>query len=130
MFLAGGIGITPFREHCVPSSKGEAPHRTFFLTRIGAPRMCLSSKSFKRWKRRIRTIRLIASMTEMKKSHQPWHGETGLVNTDMLARYLKDAARPIYYIAGPPAMVKGLHEMLNKAGMKDDDIRAEEIEGY
>jgi hypothetical protein len=26
--------------------------------------------------------------------------------------------------------VKGLHEMLNKAGMNDDDIRAEEFAGY
>jgi ferredoxin-NADP reductase len=48
----------------------------------------------------------------------------------MLARYFKDAASPIYYIAGPPAMVKGLHEMVNKAGMSDDDIRAEEFAGH
>jgi ferredoxin-NADP reductase len=48
----------------------------------------------------------------------------------MLGRYLKDAASPIYYIAGPPAMVQGLHEMLKKAGMNDDDICAEEFAGY
>jgi ferredoxin-NADP reductase len=48
----------------------------------------------------------------------------------MLGRYLRGAASPIYYVAGPPAMVKGLHEMLNKAGMNDDDIRAEEFAGY
>jgi ferredoxin-NADP reductase len=43
---------------------------------------------------------------------------------------LKGAASPIYYIAGPPAMVKGLREMLSKAGMKDGDIHAEEFAGY
>ena len=74
--------------------------------------------------------KLIASMTEMEKSHQSWNGETGLINQEMLGRHLKGAASPIYYIAGPPAMVKGLHEMLNKAGMNDDDIRAEEFAGY
>jgi Na+-transporting NADH:ubiquinone oxidoreductase subunit NqrF len=73
---------------------------------------------------------LIASMTEMEKSRRPWTGETDLIDQEMLGRYLKDAASPIYYIAGPPAMVKDLHEMLNKAGMKDDDIRAEEFAGY
>jgi len=31
----------------------------------------------------------------------------------MLSRYLKDAVSPIYYIAGPPGMVKGLHTMIN-----------------
>src|SRR6185312_10053899 len=44
---------------------------------------------------------LIASMTDMGKSHQPWQGETGLINKEMLARYVKDAVSPIYYIAGP-----------------------------
>ena len=69
-------------------------------------------------------------MTEMEKSHRPWKGETGSINQEMLGRYLKDAASPIYSIAGPPAMVQGLHEMLKKAGMNDDDIRAEEFAGY
>jgi len=53
-----------------------------------------------------------------------------LINKEMLSRHLKDAVSPIYYIAGPPAMVKGLHEMLNKAGTDDDDIRTEEFAGY
>jgi len=38
--------------------------------------------------------------------------------------------RDSYYIAGPPPMVKGLHETLNKAGVDDDDIRTEEFSGY
>lgn len=69
-------------------------------------------------------------MTEMERSHRPWNGETGLINQAMLARHLEDAGSPIYYIAGPPAMVKGLHEMLNKTGVDDDDIRTEEFAGY
>jgi hypothetical protein len=35
----------------------------------------------------------------------------------------------IYYTLAR-AMVKGLHEMLKKAGMNDDDIRAKEFAGY
>ena len=74
--------------------------------------------------------KLIASMTEMEKSHRPWLGETGLINQEMLGRHLKGATSPIYYIAGPPAMVKGLHEMLSKAGIKPSDIHCEEFAGY
>jgi Na+-transporting NADH:ubiquinone oxidoreductase subunit NqrF len=48
----------------------------------------------------------------------------------MIEKYLKGAASPIYYIAGPPAMVKGLHEMLSKTGINEGDIRAEEFAGY
>jgi ferredoxin-NADP reductase len=69
-------------------------------------------------------------MTKMEDSRQVWRGETGLINKEMLARYLQDAVAPIYYIAGPAGMVKGLHTMLNEAGVDDDDIRTEEFVGY
>ena len=75
-------------------------------------------------------FKLIASMTEMQKSHRPWHGETGVISKEMLARHLKDAASPIYYIAGPPGMVKGLHKMINESGVDEGDIRTEEFSGY
>jgi ferredoxin-NADP reductase len=42
----------------------------------------------------------------------------------------KELSGPIYYMAGPPAMVAGLRTMLNKAGVDDDDIRTEEFAGY
>ena len=48
----------------------------------------------------------------------------------MLAKHLTDAVSPVYYIAGPPEMVKGLHTVVNDAGVGDDDIRAEEFAGY
>jgi ferredoxin-NADP reductase len=37
---------------------------------------------------------------------------------------------PIYYIAGPPAMVAALRTMLGTAGVDEDDIRTEEFAGY
>jgi len=69
-------------------------------------------------------------MTEMAKSHRSWHGEVGPIDKEMLERFLKDAVSPIYYVAAPPEMVKGIHTMLNKADIDDDDIRAEEFAGY
>lgn len=36
----------------------------------------------------------------------------------------------IYYVAGPPSMVKGGRTILNDAGIDDDDIRTEEFGGY
>jgi Na+-transporting NADH:ubiquinone oxidoreductase subunit NqrF len=36
----------------------------------------------------------------------------------------------MYYITGPPTMVKAMHVMLNNTGVDDDDIRIEEFAGY
>ena len=68
-------------------------------------------------------------MTAMEKSHRPWKGETGPINKDMLDKCVKGAGGPIYYLAGPPAMVAGLHSMLNLVGIDDDEIRLEEFGG-
>ena len=50
-------------------------------------------------------------MTEMPLSKKTWNGETGRINKEMLSKYLNDLRGPIYYIAGPPAMVSGLRKM-------------------
>jgi Na+-transporting NADH:ubiquinone oxidoreductase subunit NqrF len=48
----------------------------------------------------------------------------------MLGRHLKGAASLTYCIAGPPPMSKGLHAMLSKTGLNDNDIRTEDFSGY
>jgi ferredoxin-NADP reductase len=130
VFLAGGIGITPFRSIVHWAAKDKLMHRIVLFYCNRRPEDAPFLADLQSLERDNPKYKLIASMTEMGKSHQPWTGETGLINQEMLGRHLKNAASPIYYIAGPPAMVKGLQEMLRKAGIKDDDIRAEEFAGY
>ena len=130
VFLAGGIGITPFRSIVHWAAKEKLPQRVFLFYSNRRPEDAPFLVELQSLEKDNPKYKLIASMTEMEKSHQPWNGEIGLINQKMLGRHLKDAASPIYYIAGPPAMVKGLQEMLREARIKDDDIRAEEFAGY
>jgi ferredoxin-NADP reductase len=48
----------------------------------------------------------------------------------MLEKYLKGVASPVYYITGPPEMVKAMHLMLADSEVDDDNIRIEEFAGY
>jgi ferredoxin-NADP reductase len=130
VFLAGGIGITPFRSIVQWAAKETSPHRIVLFYSNRRPEDAAFLAELQSLERDNPKYKLIASMTEMEKSHQPWQGETGLIDQGMLGRHLKGAASPIYYIAGPPAMVKGLHEMLSKAGIKPGDIHCEEFAGY
>jgi ferredoxin-NADP reductase len=130
VFLAGGIGITPFRSIVHWAAKEKLPNRIVLFYSNRRPEDASFLAELQSLERDNPKYKLIASMTEMEKSLRRWSGETGLIDQEMLGRYLTGAVSPIYYIAGPPAMVKGLHQMLNKAGMNDDDIRAEEFAGY
>ena len=69
-------------------------------------------------------------MSEVEKSEPGWPNERGFINREMLLRHMDDLEGPIYYVAGPPAMVAAMREMLTKAGVEEDDIRTEEFGGY
>jgi ferredoxin-NADP reductase len=130
VFLAGGIGITPFRSMLVQAANEKLPHRLFLFYSNRRPEDTPFLEELQALERENPHYTLIPSMSEMATSHRPWNGETGLIDQAMLSRHLSDAVSPIYYVAGPPEMVKGLREMLSKESVDDDDIRAEEFSGY
>ena len=69
-------------------------------------------------------------MTRMAKSHRQWTGETGFIDNKMLAKNISSLHGPIYYVAGPPAMVAAMRQMLIAASVDENDIRTEEFLGY
>ncbi len=130
VFVAGGIGITPFRSILFRAAKEKLPHRILLLYSNRRPEDAPFLDELQAMEKENPNYKLVACMTGMAKSHQPWQGEVGLIDKDTLLKYVKDAVSPIYYLAGPPEMVKGLHAVINEAGVDDDDIRAEDFFGY
>ena len=130
VLLAGGIGITPFRCMIVRAAREKLPHCIFLFFSNRRPEDAPFLEELRAVEKDNPNYKLIATMTEMEKSKQPWHGETGFVSAGMLSKYLKDAQSPVYYIAGPPAMVKAMREILSEQSVDDDDIRTEEFSGY
>jgi ferredoxin-NADP reductase len=130
VLLSGGIGITPFRSIAFGAAKEHLPHRIFLFYSNRRPEDAPFLAELQTLEKENPNYKLIASMTEMEKSQRPWHSETGVIDKEMLARYLKDVTSPVYYIAGPPGMVKGLRMMVNESGVDERDIRTEEFSGY
>ena len=48
----------------------------------------------------------------------------------MVTKHLPSLQGPIFYLAGPPAMVAAMRRMLVEAGVDEDDTRTEEFSGY
>jgi ferredoxin-NADP reductase len=130
VFLAGGIGITPFRSMLVQAAHQHLPHRLFLFYSNRRPEDAPFLDELETLQQANPRYTLIPSMTGMATSHQPWTGEIGLIDQAMLSRHLSNSVAPLYFIAGPPEMVKGLHAMLTKQSVSDRDIHAEEFSGY
>ena len=130
VFLAGGIGITPFRSMLVQAAHQKLPHRLFLFYSNRRPEDAPFLEELQALQKENPRYTLIPSMSGMATSHRPWTGETGLIDQAMLSRHLSGTVSPLYYIAGPPEMVKALHAMLTKQSVNDGDIHAEEFSGY
>jgi ferredoxin-NADP reductase len=130
VFLAGGIGVTPIRSILLWAAKQKLAHRIYLFFSNRRPEDAPFLEELRALQQQNPNYTFVATMTQMETSHREWKGETGYINQDMLAKYVKDTKSPIYYIVGPPGMVKGLQMMLNVAGIDDDDIRTDEFGGY
>jgi ferredoxin-NADP reductase len=130
VFLAGGIGITPFRSILLRAAKERLAHHIFLFFANRRPEDTPFLEELQRLQGVNPYYLFVATMTGMAKSHRVWHGETGHITKAMLEKGLKKAVAPIYYLAGPPEMVAGLYAVLQDMNIKDDDIRKEEFSGY
>jgi ferredoxin-NADP reductase len=133
VFLAGGIGITPFRSILLQVIKERLQYSVFCFFANRRPEDAPFLEELEALRRNLQRpywITIVPTMTQMSQSDHSWDGETGRIDHSMLARHLKFDVSPTYYLAGPPGMVKGLHQMLKTEGVGENDIRTEEFSGY
>jgi ferredoxin-NADP reductase len=130
VFIAGGIGITPFMSMLRQAAEERSTQPLFLAYSNRRPEDAAFLDELQQLERRNRQFHLMATMTDMSKSAREWSGETGIVDAAMLKRCVGNAAAPIYYVVGPPAMVAAMQGTLAGAGIAEDNIRTEEFLGY
>jgi ferredoxin-NADP reductase len=130
VFIAGGIGITPFMSMLRQAAHDRSPQRLFLAYSNRRPEDAAYLDELQELVQRNQQFRLTATMTDMGKSARVWGGETGLVDAASLKRLVGGLPAPIYYIVGPPAMVEAMQGMLGAAGIAEGEVRSEEFYGY
>ncbi|MBI2294478.1 MAG: FAD-dependent oxidoreductase [Betaproteobacteria bacterium] len=129
-FIAGGIGITPFMSMVRQATKDARPQRLSLIYSNRRPEDAAFLAELQGLERQNPDFRLCATMTEMSQSARRWDGEQGVVDAALVRRCVGDIAAPVYYLAGPPAMVDAMQEVLRGAGVAEDDVHSEEFYGY
>lgn len=127
VFLAGGIGITPFRSILRQAAHDRDPRELFLFYgnhRLGRAAFLPELEAMAKLLPRFHLMPLMSS------AEDGWTGAVGHIEPVLLRRHLASLRGPEYYIAGPPEMVGGVRWSLVDAGVDEDDIRAEEFSGY
>ncbi len=128
VFLAGGIGITPVRSIVEYKIEEDLPHKVIVIYSNRNRAETVFLEDFEKWAEEDKNLILAPTLTE---SFDPnWKYNFGRIDLEMIKKYAPDILSPIYYLSGPPDMVTSMWQMLNIAGVTDDNIRIEEFAGY
>lgn len=130
VFIAGGIGITPFRSMLQDAVSRHLPHRITLIYSNRNPEGTAFHEELRRIAESYTNLRYIATMTQPEKSQQPWDGERRYVNADFLRDHIGDVAIPIFYVAGPPGLVTAVSKAVIEAGADAARVNSEAFEGY
>jgi ferredoxin-NADP reductase len=130
VFLAGGIGITPFLSIARQAHKECLKQELYLFYSNRRPEDAAFLEILSTLEKTNPYFRFIGTMTKMSTSENVWRGETGSIDREKLSRYLPSLRGPIYYIAGPPALVVGMRQILAESGVDDDHVQSEDFDGY
>lgn len=130
VFLAGGIGVTPFRSMIVEAAIKKLPHRIYLFYSNRKVKDAAFLEELQNLTKQNKNFYFIPTMTETDGPNQTWSGETGYINETTIKKFVSDTQQAIYYMAGPPSMVAAMHTMLSNFNINDDNIRSESFAGY
>jgi ferredoxin-NADP reductase len=127
VFIAGGIGITVFHSMLHYIADEGLPYR---ITLFYSNRDRESTAFFdevREFEGRIPGLQVVFTMT----AEPGWEGETRRIDADVLRDHLDDELSAYtYLVAGPPDMVNGMVEVLQGAGVPEEQVLAARFAGY
>jgi ferredoxin-NADP reductase/nitrite reductase/ring-hydroxylating ferredoxin subunit len=136
IFLSGGIGVTPFRSMIKYATDRQLPLKiVMFDSNRDQPNILFKSE-FDECLNKNKNLKMIYTITseeEQTSSSRSWKGERGTINKTMLTKYLttSELNNSIFYICGPPGMLKAIHNLLqDELHIPKERIKTEEFTGY
>jgi ferredoxin-NADP reductase len=130
VFLAGGVGITPFRSMVRYSADAGTGHSITLFYSSQTPEETPFLEELQQISGKHRQIAAIITMTRVGEDRSRWSGLTGRVNPEMIKEGCKEWERAAYYIAGPPGMSSALNQTLQGMSIPPEKIRTELFAGY
>lgn len=127
-FLAGGIGVTPFRsmiKFLLDTNDG----RRAVMMYSAKTADDLAYVGIIEESRRKLGIKTVYVLTDEKIS-PGLHYRTGRVTADMIAEIIPDYTERLFYLSGPHAMVESYNKMLRSLGIRKSQIKKDYFPGF
>lgn len=131
VFLAGGIGITPFRsiiKYATDKNLGIPMHLIYsnstveqITFRKDLEDLAKANPAF---------LKIYMTVSKPEESKEAWSGIVGRIDEPLVRKVTGALVKPTYWLCGPPPMVDALEQTLSTMKIPGDQIRSEKFTGY
>jgi ferredoxin-NADP reductase len=128
-YIAGGIGITPFRSMLLHGDHIGLGALTVLFYGNASVETSAWHDLFAGLASREKRFAYVPTMNSLPQD-DPWQGERRWLSADLALDYLPDFSRTVFFLCGPPAMINALAEQLRGRGIEEKQIRSESLWGY
>jgi len=128
VFMAGGIGITPFRSMIKYMLDRQERRDVVLIYSSKETGDIVYKEIFDDAKRR-QGLKAVYTLTGQD-APADWQGERGYVNSKMIMKEVPDWRQRIFYISGPRSMVVGFEKVLRSMGVLKQNIKTDYFPGY
>jgi ferredoxin-NADP reductase len=131
LFIAGGIGITPFRSMLKWMLDSGDRRRVTLLYSNPTPQAAAFLDELQAWQRWLE-LDLVPTVTKPETGGPAWEFEEGRIDREMVLRHVRPRvlAQGMCYVSGPPAMVEHMAALVGALGVAPPRLRLDEFRGY
>lgn len=129
VFIAGGIGITPFRsmiKYLVDTNKPR--NIALFYTNKEASEIVYKDV-FDEAETKLH-IKVVYTITNTENIPMGWLGKLGRIDEKMIKEEVPDYQERLFYLSGPHALVTGFKETLRNMGVNETRIKSDFFPGF
>ena len=129
--LSGGIGITPFKSICKNAADKNLDTDIVLLYGNSSPENIIFKDELDEIMSINARFKLVNTITAPIASGIEWAGCSGMIDGAMVRREIPDYKERVFFMCGPPGMVKCLISMLKtELNVPESNIRKENFAGY
>jgi len=128
-FIAGGIGITPFRS-MIKYLVDTGERRSIVLLYANSRKEeIVFAELLKEAEEKI-GVKVVYTLTDTRRVTDQWSGRIGPVSEGMIHEEVPDYRYRHFYVSGPLTMVVGVRSVLRSIGIRPSRIRTDLFSGY
>ncbi len=127
LFIAGGIGITPYRSilRNAADLKATVNATLLHLNRTSAD--IVFRDELENLARQMPTLKLVHILEQPEAG---WQGATGQLTQALLDERAPNYRDSLIWLSGPPGFVHDYRERLSQLGVNEENLRADSFTGY